>query len=112
MLRRQRHAAALDYANRKVEMLAKKLQDLKDMRSMLYEGASLEWTRPEAAMYNMVSELVDSVRKDKEDKERQIQWVLKLNKDYDEDEAWKTWWKVEDEELEACRRLGLEQGAE
>jgi hypothetical protein len=110
-LRRQRHEAALNYANNRI--LEHKgtlilnnatLDDLQTMLSVIQEDDLARGWEPQNVMWDMLDALVwnlvdeNEVIEDKiAERQRHLKFVLKGNHDKDEDEAW------DDHELAAKR---------
>ena len=100
MLRRQRHANALAYVGRKIVEKTKMLDDVQVMMAEVEGDDLLKGWHAQKAMWQMLDDVVWMLVEDIEAKERRIGHVLKLNKDRDEDEAWKIWWNITDEEFD------------
>ena len=85
-MRRQMHANALRYCQRKIKAHKLVLLDLGTMLDTCYFKGLRH--RPTNAMRVVLEKLEIQTEQLIAGKERQVRWVLKINKDRDEDEAW------------------------
>jgi hypothetical protein len=100
MLRRQNHAAALGYCQRKIEAKQKMLDDVQCMIAKVEEEDLLAGYYAQENMWLLLDKVVWHLVDEIEAIDRRVKHVLKLNKDKDEDEAWVSWWSINDEEFD------------
>jgi hypothetical protein len=99
-MRKQRHEAGLKYAQQKIEEKQVTLDDLASMMCDLEAGSPLSVPHIYDAMWSMLDRLVWKLVDEIATIDRMVCKVLRSNKDHDEDEAWKSWWGVNDEEFD------------
>jgi hypothetical protein len=99
-MRKQRHAAALGYCNRKIEAKQAMLDDVQLMIAKVEEEDLLTGYYAQESMWTLLDKVVWHLVDEIEAIDRRVAHVLKLNKDRDEDEAWVSWWSINDEEFD------------
>ena len=87
MLRRQRHSNALAYCQKRIIIHKVAMDDLNTMMDRI-EVTGDFWKPGEKAMWKVCMELQGRAERLIEDKQDQVNHVLRQNKNHDEDEAW------------------------
>jgi hypothetical protein len=87
MLRRQRHAAALAYCQKKIIVHKVTMDDMNTILNGI-EVTGNAWKPGEKAMWKVCMEIMGISERIIEDKQSQVNHVLRMNKNHDEDEAW------------------------
>jgi hypothetical protein len=87
-MRRQCHAAALSFCQRKIEAKQARLDDVQTMMAKVEAEDLLVGYDPHDKMWKMLDDIVWMIVDEIAAIDRRIKHVLNLNKNRDEDEAW------------------------